>query len=815
MKFNYRSVLCMILAAASLFTLAGCGGTATDAKPQDSSAASPATAAPVATAAEASDAPEFVYVSDYKPLDLGLEDYISVQRYTEDGVYGTISEKVGQRELREGETLEYEGQLDVYETRLIFISYDGKLTRLEGYKPIPSEAEPEGVYGFYSGSYLVGLMVTDDGNLIAQELVYSGWNDVEEIDWNSPDADSHYFFTQKGYIRVLDPTGAEISSAAVQLGDDFYFVSNCLDKDGNFFIISSTGITAVNSSGEQTYTVPCDGNINSLYRLPDGRIAVTLYGSMNDELRFLDDGKLSEASVTVPNGAYWFFSGGGDYPLYYNNGLYLYGYDPEDSTNDRLFSWLDCDVNPDSIASLYFREDGAIVMLTTQYRTRTNSFDNALIVIEKKPYEAAPHKTELTLATQALDWNTQSAIIDFNRANDAFRIKVLDYSQYNTDGDYSAGLTKLTTEIVAGNCPDIIDLNSMPTAQLAAKGIIVDLYPFIDADPELNREDFFENILKAFEVNGKLVSTVSSFGVSTVMGAARIVGDEPGWTYNELLAALESMPEGCEPFDVYTTRDTILETCLNLDMSDFVNWETGEVSFDCEEFISMLEFAALFPEEYDWDTYDASGYDDSRTRISEGRQMLMAATLFDWSDLIYNGSYFGGDVTYVGYPSENGTGSMVTPTSSGYAISFTCKDPDAAWKFLRTFFTEDYQLSVYGFPISKALYQEKRDAATTVEYQTGPDGSRLLDANGEPIPVAKYGYVDATGEWHEVYSMSEQEASEIDALINTTSKARNTDESIISIVKEQAAAFFAGQKTAAEAARLVQSKANIYVNEQR
>ena len=41
------------------------------------------------------------------------------------------------------------------------------------------------------------------------------------------------------------------------------------------------------------------------------------------------------------------------------------------------------------------------------------------------------------------------------------------------------------------------------------------------------------------------------------------------------------------------------------------------------------------------------------------------------------------------------------------------------------------------------------------------------------------------------------------------------DQSIIDIVKEEAAAYFAGQKSAEDVAKLVQSKANIYINEQR
>ena len=41
------------------------------------------------------------------------------------------------------------------------------------------------------------------------------------------------------------------------------------------------------------------------------------------------------------------------------------------------------------------------------------------------------------------------------------------------------------------------------------------------------------------------------------------------------------------------------------------------------------------------------------------------------------------------------------------------------------------------------------------------------------------------------------------------------DQSIIDIVLEEAAAYFAGQKSAQDVAKLIQSKANIYINEQR
>ena len=51
--------------------------------------------------------------------------------------------------------------------------------------------------------------------------------------------------------------------------------------------------------------------------------------------------------------------------------------------------------------------------------------------------------------------------------------------------------------------------------------------------------------------------------------------------------------------------------------------------------------------------------------------------------------------------------------------------------------------------------------------------------------------------------------------IDRTTRTTSTNDEILKIVTEQAEAFFAGDKTAEEVAKLIQSKANIYVNEQR
>ena len=72
-----------------------------------------------------------------------------------------------------------------------------------------------------------------------------------------------------------------------------------------------------------------------------------------------------------------------------------------------------------------------------------------------------------------------------------------------------------------------------------------------------------------------------------------------------------------------------------------------------------------------------------------------------------------------------------------------------------------------------------------------------------------------TQEVEEIYCLTQEQVDQIRELMETTTKVADYDDAIIKIVTEQAAPFFEGQKSAEDVAKLVQSKVNIYVNEQR
>ena len=801
MKKSIRALLCLTLALAMALSLAACGQTSAPAEENKDSEAT---------------VTDYVYKADFTPIEAVEDTYFNPCAFTPDGFYASSYEKVGERELYEGEKLEYDGQLDVYGPGLYFISNDGKVKKLDAYQPLPTPEDSEDRTNYSSGSDLMVVGLNDSGELTAIEAIYQNWFDGSPEELYADQNWDRWHYERSYFIRTLGADGSELSSApiAFDLGSDSYvsFSNLCRDSKGNYLATNDTSLIAFAPDGSISYIIESDDYLNNVVRLKDGRVCVTVWGNVGMELRAIDaeNGELGE-KIPLPANAYDLIPGGGDYDLCYRNGSFLYGVKLESGETEKILNWINCDVNGDYMNGMNIAEDGTITGVLSYYRDEANHTE--FVKLSKVPADSLPHKETLSLAVMYLDSDMSDRIIDFNRHSDKVRIELRDYSEYNTEEDYSAGLTKLTTEILSGKMPDLLSLNGLPYSQLAGKGLLADLYPYLDADKELKREDLFPTVLKAMEANGGLYRICPSFSIQSLIGAASVVGDKPGWNYEQFREALASMPEGCTPLDQYTTRDNVLNTLVSLDMNDFVDWNTGKCSFDSQEFVDVLTFANSFQADFDWDEWTED--DSAPTRIAQGRQMLMQAGIYSIDDVIYNDVYFGGNSTYIGWPTNNGVGNMLYLGDHAYAMSASCSDKDAGWEFLRCLLLEDYQKALYGLPVVKKVFDAKLKEAMTVEYQKDADGNYVLDENGEKIQVSRGGVGFGDGSTYEIYALTQEQADKLLEVINTTDKFMDQNDAIFDIVQEQAAAYFAGQKSPEEVARLVQSKANIYVNEQR
>lgn len=815
MNNKLKSIVAVLLAAVMAFSLTACGGQSGDDVQKDNPSSTPAS--------------EYVYSASYTEIDNNNQWIGGNGIFTENGFYYTAQEIIGQ-DIPEGVTPEWENQYAVWETMMYFVDYSGKVTKLPGYKSLKKDTEHE--YGSYTSS----SQLTADGDIMFFEVLNEYWSDAPEgTEMYSDLWYSEYRSSSEYYIRLVNPETGDIKSefrllipeeiASPTDGTYFWPYGLAADGEGNYVLVSETKVLGFDSEGNMTACFDIDGYADGIIALADGSVAVIKWGENGITANVIDlkSGSFSR-EIALPSGAYGAIPGGGDYDLYYTGGINFYGFNCTTGESKLLFNWINCDVNNDTLNTFGVLDDGSVVGITNTWDKNYLNCTSEIIKVSSVPADSLPQKQTLTLATQYLDYNLRDVIISFNRSSERCRIEVNDYSAFNTDEDYSAGLTKLNTEILAGNVPDLIDLNGLPYERYAAKGILEDLYPFLDSDRELSRDDFFPNILQALEQDGKLCTTCSTFSITSAMGAASVVGDTPGWTYNELRDAYANMPEDCQIFEYYYTRDDALRQGLNLDLDAFCDWSTGTCSFDSDGFKNLLRFAALFPKEFDWSNFEYNGDVEPYTLISQGREMLMNVTLYDLSMAgLYDAIFGEQGATYIGFPTESGTGNMIT-ASSGIAMSTSCADKEGAWEFLRTLFTEKYQTeSSYSIPTNLNAYRAMEEEAMTPQYRMSTESDANgqvitnyeLDENGEKVKEPRGSYYLSNGDRIFYYELSREQADKLYELISTTTKFYDSDESIYDIVAEQAEAFFLGQKSVDEVARLIQSKVSIYINEQR
>ena len=407
--------------------------------------------------------------------------------------------------------------------------------------------------------------------------------------------------------------------------------------------------------------------------------------------------------------------------------------------------------------------------------------------------------------------NVDLAAVDrFNSTHKDVQIEVRDY----LDEDGISGQDRLMAEMAAGKIPDIIDLGRgysslslLPYQVLARKGYLEDLWPYIENDPDLGREGVLEAPLKAAEVDGGLYVLFDEVWINTLAGAESVVGDRMSWTLAELQEAFAAMPEESTilPYNFDKLDTFVYMMCMTLD--GYVDWENGQCSFDCENFREALQFVNGFPDEFQHTTAEELNR-ESLDRLRRGKQMLWAYPIYGVMDVQMISALIadGGRVSFVGYPTTDGSvGSSFYPIRK-LAMSSACQDKEAAWEFLRQMILPKYdreQISEGEGPRYIPINREDFDNVKRVAQSRG-FFPKEKGFGQEPDRVRV-----------ECHRVTDEEWEQYEALINSITKVDMYDTNIYNIVWEPAGAYFAGDKTLDETVALIQNRVTLYVNEQR
>ncbi|MCR4895865.1 MAG: hypothetical protein K5891_03705 [Lachnospiraceae bacterium] len=550
-------------------------------------------------------------------------------------------------------------------------------------------------------------------------------------------------------------------------------------------------------------------DINDIVRMSDGSLVMLYYTygetySLNactlDLNTFtMGEGIALPGSLTVTGFNSLLAAPGGKFIVCRDTGVEMFGIGETEMTNYMNFVNSDFDGSYMRYA-IPLTEDSFIGVYSSaeDYTTKAGVFthvDPATI----------PDKEVITVACYYMNGELRTKVKEFNQKSATSRIVIESYEQYASTDDYMAGYTRMNNEILAGNMPDIIyvnDLDSIDYVSYAKKGLLADFSQLIAGDPAFAGQTFLTNVFDAYAVDGKQVVMLPYFDVN-VYTAKPDMAQYKNWTPAEFLAFAKSLPKDRFLFEDLTRND-FMTNVMWYNGSRFLNLAEGKCDFNNEDFISLLEYSASLPEEIDWSKYDDEYYANYDTMYSSGRIVLKNGYLYNARNFYttnYN-SYFG-DYTTVGFPHSEGNGAMINGFMY-YMISAKSDHLQEAWDFVKTYLQPEFQDTVeYDIPVLESSYRAWLEKAK--------EKPSYEDENGNIVYTNDYYYVD--GVEHEIPEITQAYIDEIDGIIRGVTAARTYNEDVLQIISEESSALYSGQKSAADVAAIIQSRVQLFVNE--
>lgn len=525
---------------------------------------------------------------------------------------------------------------------------------------------------------------------------------------------------------------------------------------------------------------------------------------------------------------------GKDGYTYYSTPLGISRIDMKKKSSETVMNYSWCTVNRSILNYLSIVEcsEDEIILCGEKYTSSPyeDTYQTDFVIVDLTKAESNPHagKTilEMYCAYGYVEEKIGDAIIKYNENSSGYFIEVTDryssvddydYNDLNSEDDYAnANLNvnakmsnELAMDIMNGEGPDIL-MNVSELGQLNDTNYLADLTPYIGT---LDPDKYFTNIIDASLVGGKLFHLPVSYMIEGIQTDAKYAGASGvGFTPVEYEKFLKETLNGtdCVPYGqaLYFTK------VFNAQSDKFI--VDGKADFSVPEFAELAEYVKENVQENSrsWDEmYNDDMYYTSTVGVGAAVAPVKGDMGYSDAPAIY-GSVYGisgyfinmanlqGGSAILGIPSTDGRGPMVSPYCS-IAISAQAQNVDACGEFVKLLLTDEVQESLAmsdNFVLSREAFREGGKKA--IEYYNGEGGEYM------------FGYDYETGKPNDNrIKFSEQNISELEKIIDSCSCTNSADAAINLILVEEMPAYFLGQKSLEEVAKIAQDRAQKVLDE--
>ena len=261
----------------------------------------------------------------------------------------------------------------------------------------------------------------------------------------------------------------------------------------------------------------------------------------------------------------------------------LFGWNIEQAAATQLLSFDTYGLVSNNLSAFASLGNGAFLGAAW----KSGELQDRLFRLEPSEEAAEPGSERiLKLAGLSRPMVLSSAIADFKALCPEYTVEYTDYAELYGN----QALRQLQLDLMQGNAPDLLFVNGLPFELYGKRGLLENLYAWMDADDSCASTDFAQNLLKALEsAEHKLYQMPQSYSIVTTAGLRDLAGSRSDWTYaavNEELANSKTLLSA-----FYGETGESLAVTLPLYMlPTFVDYENAEAHFDSTEAASFFTF---------------------------------------------------------------------------------------------------------------------------------------------------------------------------------------------------------------------------------
>ena len=443
----------------------------------------------------------------------------------------------------------------------------------------------------------------------------------------------------------------------------------------------------------------------------------------------------------------------------------------ENGETAPLVIWAECGLALSGVMSVEAEADGS-------YLVRGVSFE-PMRLTPAQPGELKP-RTRLKLAMLGSYGSLAAEVAGFNARSADICVELVDLTEGGlTDAE---ALTRLSTQLIAGEGPDMLAFRNgaLSPFPYLRKGMLRDLEQDVEADPDIDLDDIWTAGPIRRDCGG-LYLLAADFSIETRLGLRETFGDTDGWSFDAYLALARATPP--DRMVMYNlTREYFFREAVSRYLRGAMDWQAGTCDFEGPDFIRLLEACRDMRETPE----DPNNMVFGSNLMADGFMATELVLLNRVTDLARSARRVGKPISVIGFPTPDGscgTDMGISPVG----VLATTKHPEACWAFLK-----DWLLHPSAIPAYDPLLRED-----------------FLDAKSD-APRVEEGFFDT----RLTPPLTDAEEQSFYHLLGAIEHTTLCDETAMGIIREEGAAFFAGQRSAEETARLIESRLSLYISEQ-